>query len=73
MIRTLSLAAGTLIAAMTLVVTDAQAAGTGSKASPVSKEINAAVADPARPQADRDRDAEVERERDRDADDLDRP
>ncbi len=55
MIRTWSLAAGTLVAAMTLVVTDAQAASTGSK---VSKEIAAAVADPARPQADRDRDAD---------------
>jgi len=56
--RTLSLAAGTLVAALTLVGTDAQAAGMGSKASPVSKEIAAAVADPARPQADRDRDAD---------------
>jgi predicted methyltransferase len=58
MMRTLSLAAGTLVAAMTLVVTDAQAAGTGTKASPVSKEITAAVADPARPEKDRDRDAD---------------
>ena len=58
MMRTLSLAAGTLVAAMTLVVTDAQAAGTGSKAGPVSKEITAAVADPARPEKDRDRDAD---------------
>jgi predicted methyltransferase len=55
MIRTWSLAAGTLVAAMTLVVTDAQAVSAGSK---VSKEIAAAVADPARPQADRDRDAD---------------
>ena len=52
MMRNLSLAAGALVAAMTLVVTDAQAAST------VSKEITAAVADPARPQADRDRDAD---------------
>jgi predicted methyltransferase len=52
MMRTLSLAAGTLVAAMTLVVTDAQAAGT------VSKEIKAAVADAARPQTDKDRDAD---------------
>ena len=51
--RTLSLAAGTLVAAMTLVVTDAQAA-----AGMVSKEIKAAVADAARPQADKDRDAD---------------
>ena len=50
--RTLSLAAGTLVAAMTLAVTDAQAAST------VSKEIKAAVADAARPEADRDRDAD---------------
>ena len=55
MMRTLYLAAGTLVAAMTLVVTDVQAAGTGPK---VSQEITAAVADPARPQADRDRDAD---------------
>ena len=53
MMRTLSLAAGTLVAAMTLVLTDAQAA-----AGTVSREIAAAVADPARPQADRDRDAD---------------
>jgi predicted methyltransferase len=52
MMRTWSLAAGTLVAAMTLAVTDAQAAVT------VSKDITAAVADPARPQADRDRDAD---------------
>ena len=58
MMRTLSLAAGTLVAAMTLVVTDAQAAGTDSKAGAVSKEIAVAVADPARPEKDRDRDAD---------------
>jgi predicted methyltransferase len=52
MMGTWSLAAGTLVAAMTLVVADAQAAVT------VSKDITAAVADPARPQADRDRDAD---------------
>jgi predicted methyltransferase len=48
--RTLSLAAGTLLAALTLSITDAQAA------SKVTKEITAAVADPARPEADRKRD-----------------
>jgi predicted methyltransferase len=50
--RTLSLAAGTLLATLAFAITDVQAA------SGVSKEIKAAVADPARPQADRDRDAD---------------
>ena len=50
--RTLSLAAGTLVAALTLPMTHAQAA------SAVPKPVSAAVADPARPDADRQRDAD---------------
>jgi predicted methyltransferase len=50
--RTLSLAAGTLLATLAIAITDAQAAGA------IPKEVSAAVADPARPQADRDRDAD---------------
>lgn len=49
--RTLSLAAGTLLAVLTLSITDAQAAGG------IPKYIAAAVADPARPDADRQADA----------------
>jgi predicted methyltransferase len=48
----LSLAAGTLLAALTFSITDAQAA------SAISKEITAAVADPARPEADRQADVD---------------
>ena len=48
--RTLSVAAGTLLTVLTFSMTDAQAA------SAVTKEITAAVADPARPDADRKRD-----------------
>lgn len=48
--RTLSLAAGTVLAALTFCVTDAQAA------SGIPKPVAAAVADPARPEADRARD-----------------
>ncbi len=48
--RTLSLAAGTLLTVLTFSVTDAQAAST------VTKGITAAVADPARPDVDRKRD-----------------
>jgi predicted methyltransferase len=50
--RTLSLAAGTLLVAFTFLVTDAQAA------SGIPKAIADAVADPARPEADRQNDAE---------------
>ena len=50
MMRTLSLAAGTLLAALSFCITDAQAA------SAIPKSIAAAVADPARPDADRQRD-----------------
>jgi predicted methyltransferase len=50
--RTLSLAAGTLLATLAIAITDAQAAGA------IPKEVAAAVADPARPQSDRDRDAD---------------
>jgi predicted methyltransferase len=48
----LSLAAGTLLAALTFSVTDAQAAGA------IPKAITAAVADPARPVEDRQADAD---------------
>lgn len=50
--RTLSLAAGTLIAALAFSITDAQAV------TKISKAISAAVADPARPDDDRQRDAD---------------
>ena len=51
--RTLwSLAAGTLLAALTFSITDAQAAGA------IPKDITAAVADSARPEADRQADAD---------------
>jgi predicted methyltransferase len=49
--RTLSLAAGTLLTVLTFSMTDAQAAGG------IPKYITAAVADPARPDADRQADA----------------
>ena len=52
MMRTLSLATGTLIAALAFSITDAQAA------SAIPKAITAAVADPARPDADREADAD---------------
>lgn len=52
MMRTLSLATGTLIAALALSITDAQAA------SGIPKAISEAVADPARPEADRQADAD---------------
>ena len=48
----LSLAAGTLLAALTFSMTDAQAA------SAIPKDVAAAVADPARPEADRQADAD---------------
>ena len=48
----LSLAAGTLLAALTFSMTDAQAA------SAIPKDVTAAVADPARPDADRQADAD---------------
>ena len=48
----LSLAAGTLLAALSLSITDAQAAGA------IPKDITAAVADPARPDADKQVDAD---------------
>ena len=51
MIRTLSLVTGTLIAALAFSITDAQAAG-------IPKAITAAVADPARPEADKKADAD---------------
>jgi predicted methyltransferase len=47
MMRTLSLATGTLLATLAFSITDAQAAGA------IPKAITAAVADPARPDADR--------------------
>jgi predicted methyltransferase len=50
--RTLSLAAGTLVAALTLPITGAQAAGG------IPQAVSVAVADPARPEADRQRDAD---------------
>jgi predicted methyltransferase len=50
MMRTLSFATGTLLAVVAFSITDAQAA------SKISKAITAAVADPARPEADRKRD-----------------
>jgi predicted methyltransferase len=50
--RTLSLIAGTLLATVAFAVTDAQAA------SKISKAITDAVADPARPEADRKRDVD---------------
>ena len=52
--RTLSLVAGTLLTVLTFSMTAAQAAST------VSKEITAAVADPARPD-DPDRKRDVDR------------
>jgi predicted methyltransferase len=52
MMRTLSLATGTLLAALAFSITDAQAA------SAIPKAITAAVADPARPDADRQSDAD---------------
>jgi predicted methyltransferase len=50
--RTLSLAAGLLLAVLTLSINDAQAAGA------IPQYIKAAVADPARPDADRQNDAD---------------
>jgi predicted methyltransferase len=50
--RTLSLAAGTLLAVLSLAINDAQAA------SGIPKPISAAIADPARPDADKQRDAD---------------
>jgi predicted methyltransferase len=52
MMRTLSLAVGTLIAAFCFSITDAQAAGG------IPKAISAAVADPARPDTDRQLDVD---------------
>jgi predicted methyltransferase len=48
----LSLAAGTLLAALSFSITDAQAAGA------IPKDISAAIADPARPDADKQVDAD---------------
>src|SRR6185437_13418739 len=52
MMRTLTLAAGTLITALAFSMTDAQAA------SGIPKAISAAVANPARPEDDRQRDVD---------------